>query len=313
MVDWNSEPVQKRGAEAFIKYVHALTGLYIMEVIVTGDAEWGVLTGTKKFRWPMVCCVPRAHDHATIVVIHLIILLLHYRTTSDCRPMLAVSLFLTHSSLGMNSINFAIRTIAIYDWNARITGGLTALIVGHWTVIFLVETSQVGFEGSPGDGCIHTMTSVGLSWIRAVYLYTLCVDFVVIVLTVWKVRNLARSHGSVAQVVVSQNVFYFFIAQVFFFYSSARFMMLMHWFLDRFILDLLAIIVMSLTYNIGLIALFTSTATIVTTVKTPVNGFKGAYSQSKDYCLQSCSIALHPHGSSNQQLHIYLFSTVVPR
>jgi len=41
-------------AEAFLKLVFTLFGVYIWELFMTCNFEWSLMTGRRKFRWPLV-------------------------------------------------------------------------------------------------------------------------------------------------------------------------------------------------------------------------------------------------------------------
>jgi hypothetical protein len=45
-------------AESFNNLMHCLVGLYMWEFFCSLDFEWAVITGKRRFRWPMVCSVP---------------------------------------------------------------------------------------------------------------------------------------------------------------------------------------------------------------------------------------------------------------
>lgn len=45
-----------RCVEIFTKLIFALFGLYLWEIFQTSDFEWSIITGKRKFGWPLVCC-----------------------------------------------------------------------------------------------------------------------------------------------------------------------------------------------------------------------------------------------------------------
>jgi hypothetical protein len=41
--------------DVFLKLIFALFGVYTWELFMTWDFEWSLLSGRRKFRWPLVC------------------------------------------------------------------------------------------------------------------------------------------------------------------------------------------------------------------------------------------------------------------
>ena len=41
-------------AEVFSKLVFTLFGVYVWEMSMTADFEWSLMTGRRRFRWPLV-------------------------------------------------------------------------------------------------------------------------------------------------------------------------------------------------------------------------------------------------------------------
>ncbi|KIJ08935.1 hypothetical protein PAXINDRAFT_88164 [Paxillus involutus ATCC 200175] len=53
MPNWESNSEVATDTLIYIKLIHALMGLYAWEFIMSLDFEWAVLTGKKKFHWPL--------------------------------------------------------------------------------------------------------------------------------------------------------------------------------------------------------------------------------------------------------------------
>jgi hypothetical protein len=54
MVDWTSPTELASEGVIFKNLMHALIGLYAWEFLTSLDFEWELLTGKKRFRWPLV-------------------------------------------------------------------------------------------------------------------------------------------------------------------------------------------------------------------------------------------------------------------
>jgi hypothetical protein len=57
MVDWTSPTELANEAIIFKNLMHALIGLYAWEFLTSLDFEWDLLTGRKRFRWPLVSSI----------------------------------------------------------------------------------------------------------------------------------------------------------------------------------------------------------------------------------------------------------------
>jgi hypothetical protein len=54
MPDWTSPEELAKDATIFNNFMHALVGLYIWEVACSLDFDWAIITGKRKFKWPLV-------------------------------------------------------------------------------------------------------------------------------------------------------------------------------------------------------------------------------------------------------------------
>ncbi|PSR73661.1 hypothetical protein PHLCEN_2v10580 [Hermanssonia centrifuga] len=54
MVDWTSPTEITGEADVFGKLIFSLFGLYVWEIFQTSDFDWSIITGKRKFVWPLI-------------------------------------------------------------------------------------------------------------------------------------------------------------------------------------------------------------------------------------------------------------------
>jgi hypothetical protein len=90
------------------------------------------------------------------------------------------------AAVGLASINLAIRTMALWSLNRWIVGGLTVVILGHWTLI--LKGVLVTAKWMPGNGCVILETDNTI--LAAIFIYSMAFDFIVLVLSAYQLVGL---------------------------------------------------------------------------------------------------------------------------
>ncbi|KAG5654460.1 hypothetical protein H0H81_001959 [Sphagnurus paluster] len=54
MVNWSHPKEIVKDSDIFSKLILALFGVYIWELFTTCDFEWSLMSGRRRFRWPLV-------------------------------------------------------------------------------------------------------------------------------------------------------------------------------------------------------------------------------------------------------------------
>ncbi|KAF8843882.1 hypothetical protein BDN67DRAFT_1008582 [Paxillus ammoniavirescens] len=209
MPDWQSSSELARDSSIFIKLMHALMGLYAWEFIVSLDFDWAILAGKKKFRWPMIFYF--AGRYLLLFAIIGALVGLDTPVEVNCKALYAFSQFAGDAAVGLACINLSLRTIAIWSQNKWIIGILT-------NKRFL--TSLIGVPVSaawvPGVGCVLVGGSTTIA--VAIFIYSMCFDFIVLCLTAYKLAWDPRRTGSSAlhtklvRMIFSDGLVYFIVA-----------------------------------------------------------------------------------------------------
>jgi len=226
MTDWSSQAELMQDTQVFIKLQHALLGLYAWEFIISLDFDWAVLTGKKKFRWPL--CFYFAGRYLLLFALIGIAIALDTTKPINCQALYAFLQFAGDAAVGMASINLSLRTIAIWSRNKYIIGLLLVIILGHWSLILQGVLLKAAYY--PGEGC--AITDSNTTVLSATFIYSMCFDLIVLCLSTYKLaweprRKQMGAQSQLVKMIFADGLVYFFIAFVA--NAIATVFMIMNW------------------------------------------------------------------------------------
>ncbi|KIY51556.1 hypothetical protein FISHEDRAFT_36981, partial [Fistulina hepatica ATCC 64428] len=166
----------------FTEFLHVILGIYLWEWVSTLDFDIAFLQGKKMFKWPLIFYFWGRYAMLG-GLIGFIIAIDSTRTYIHCQQLYTVLQVLGNSALGVASINLAIRTMVIWSYNRSVVVGLVALSCGHFAII-IRSMFNVSAEWIQGSGCATTRIESVI--FAAMYIYTMCFDFIVMSLTAYK-------------------------------------------------------------------------------------------------------------------------------
>jgi len=184
MPDWKSLEEIQRDAEAFVSLVHVLLGIYVYEWFITLPFEWDFISGKKPFRWPMIFYF--ANRYLLLFAMIGIVIGLDTRNQIHCETLFTFIQFAGDSAVGLASINLAIRTMALWSLNRWVVGGLTVIILGHWSLI--LKGVRITATWVHGNGCVIQETNNTV--LAAIFIYSMAFDFIVLMLTAYQLIGL---------------------------------------------------------------------------------------------------------------------------
>jgi hypothetical protein len=134
----------------------------------------------------------------------------------QCQALFTFNQLAGDAAVGLASINLAIRTMALWSLNRWIVGGLTVVILGHWTLILkgvLVTATWV-----PGQGCVIEGTDNSI--LAAIFIYSMAFDFIVLVLSAYQLfgvgfgikRGTGLAKSRIGQMLFGDGLIFFLIA-----------------------------------------------------------------------------------------------------
>ncbi|OJA10150.1 hypothetical protein AZE42_10028 [Rhizopogon vesiculosus] len=118
------------------------------------------------------------------------------------------------AAVRLASINLALRTIAIWLHNKRVIVLLVLMVVGHWSL--MLRGMLLTAIWVPGVGC--QITNINTTILAAVFIYSMCFDFVVMCLSAYKLvpaqRGTKGTHTKLIGMLFTDGLIYFFTACV---------------------------------------------------------------------------------------------------
>ncbi|THV01961.1 hypothetical protein K435DRAFT_654266 [Dendrothele bispora CBS 962.96] len=205
MVDWQSQDEIARDGVAFDKFMHALLGLYIWEWFTSLPFDWQYISGKKTFRWPLIFYF--LNRYCLLFALIGIAVALNVTAEINCQALYTFNQVMGNSSIGLASINFSLRTMAVWRQKWYIMIPLVLVILGHWSLLLHGILLKAAFI--PGAGCQITETNNTL--LAATFIYTMCFDFVVLSLTAWKLV-IVMGRSKLVTLIFGDGLIYFVIA-----------------------------------------------------------------------------------------------------
>ncbi|EMD35575.1 hypothetical protein CERSUDRAFT_116303 [Gelatoporia subvermispora B] len=179
MVDWTSPAELAKDSESFDRFMHTLLGLYIWEFTTSLDFDWDYIRGKRKFRWPLVFYF--ANRYFLLFALIGIATALNVTSPVNCQALYTYNQVFGNASIGLASINLSLRTMAVWSQSWYVVVPLVAVILGHWSLLLhgiLLKAAWI-----EGQGCVITNTNNKL--LAATFIYSMCFDFTVLMLTAW--------------------------------------------------------------------------------------------------------------------------------
>ncbi|KAH7887016.1 hypothetical protein F5I97DRAFT_1872347 [Phlebopus sp. FC_14] len=245
MVEWQSSAEVVADTSIFIKFMHALMGLYAWEFLISLNFDWAIFTGKKKFRWPLLFYF--AGRYLLLFAMIGILIALDTPTELNCQALYVFDQLAGDAAVGLASINLSLRTIAIWSHNKWIILVIVAIVLGHWSLI--LQGVLLTATWIPGVGCAIVKSNTTI--LAATFIYSMCFDFIVLCLTTYKLAWTPRhagpagAHNKLVHMIFSDGLVYFIIA---------------------FLANLIATIFMILNLNAIMSVIFNVPAAIASTI-----------------------------------------------
>ncbi|KAF9482278.1 hypothetical protein BDN70DRAFT_875194 [Pholiota conissans] len=246
MPDWASLEELTKDAGVFVKLMHSLLGLYAYEWFISLDFEWDFITGRKKFRWPMIFYF--ANRYLLLFAMIGIAISFDMTTEFNCQTLYTFNQLAGDAAIGLASINLSIRTMAIWNLNKYVVGGLILIILGHWSLILQgVQLTAVWVDGA---GCQIIKTNNKI--LAAIFIYSMCFDLTVLLLNLYKL--LGKGAGVASNLTSRSRLVHMIFADGLIFFIVA------------FLANLIATVFMILSLNSIMSVIFNVPAAVASTI-----------------------------------------------
>ncbi|KAH0826679.1 hypothetical protein J3R83DRAFT_5067 [Lanmaoa asiatica] len=209
MTNWQSLSELSTDLVVFDRLMHALLGLYGWEVMLTLDFDWAVISGKRKFRWPLIFYFAGRY-----------LLLFAMIGILPVTPHSAWPVSIFHFarkfllSLILYATHFDHHSMAIWSQNKWIVGIIVLLILGHWSLILQGVLLQVNWVQGVGCTIIKSNTTI----LAATFIYSMSFDLIVLCLTAYKlawtrrISGTSGIHSKLVRMVFSDGLVYFILA-----------------------------------------------------------------------------------------------------
>ncbi|KAH9833300.1 uncharacterized protein C8Q71DRAFT_713003 [Rhodofomes roseus] len=190
---------------AFIKLMHCLAGVYFWEFLISLDFDWELITGKKKFQWPLIFYL--LGRYCLFFALIGILIALDATTELNCQALYTFDQLAGDAAVGLASINLSIRTMAVWSQNRWIVIPLVLVILGHWSLI--LQGVLLTAEWIPGQGC--AITKANNTTLAATFIYSMCFDALVMVLSVVKLWGRSQ-RSQLVSILFKDGLIYFLVA-----------------------------------------------------------------------------------------------------
>ncbi|CAK5262060.1 unnamed protein product [Mycena citricolor] len=207
MPDWNSPAEIALDSTIFVKLMHTLLGLYTWEWFTSLPFDWEVLTGRKRFRWPLIFYFANRY----LLLAALIGIIIAFDTTKEinCQALFTFNQVAGDAAVGLASINLSLRTLAIWSQNRWIMILLVLIILGHWSLILQGVLLNAVWVPSLNT-CAITKTNSTI--LAATFTYSMAFDLVVFLLNAYKLGIRRQGTSRLTKMIFKDGLIFFFIA-----------------------------------------------------------------------------------------------------
>ncbi|KAF9527992.1 hypothetical protein CPB83DRAFT_894710 [Crepidotus variabilis] len=215
MVDWNSPTVINATAQTS-KYVgHIAFGIYLYDYIASLWFEYDFLRGKKKFKWPLVFYFANRYSMLGYLIASVTVYNFPSNYRINCRVVYGLLMSFGEVSRGLASVNFALRTIAVWSKNRFVIAGLSVAILGECAIVIIgIRSTTSTFID--GFGCVPHLEEATLYWLTVLFIYSACFDLTILVLNVSKlglpIGRAFKLPNSLVTLIINQGIMYYFVS-----------------------------------------------------------------------------------------------------
>ncbi|KAF7355144.1 hypothetical protein MSAN_01430100 [Mycena sanguinolenta] len=198
MVNWSDPTIVAESADAWQKIIFIFFGMQLWELLMTFGFEWSLLTGRRKFRWPLsnflsapfwrrltsslsqfsssspdTACCSRSLE-CTIIAISV-------RHPINCGSLFTFNSWSGNMSILCASTSLMLRTIALWERKRSVVIPLVFLALTHWVLLYRTMFIVKAVWEPNLNTCVVVSTSPSL--LNVTFFFTMAFDFVILVFT----------------------------------------------------------------------------------------------------------------------------------
>ncbi|KAF8520116.1 hypothetical protein JB92DRAFT_2709619 [Gautieria morchelliformis] len=179
MTDWTDPATVQRQAVIFSNVIHFVSGLYVWELAVNLAFDWSIVSGKRKFRWPMILYF--ACRYLMLFALVGVLVALNVTDQVNCQALYTLNQFSGNSAIGLASMLFMLRTVAVWNRSLYVTIPLVIICLGQWAILLHGMTTVVSIWNPERNACV--VIDSGTIFLDLIYFYTMSFDLVVLILT----------------------------------------------------------------------------------------------------------------------------------
>ncbi|KAI0792434.1 hypothetical protein C8Q75DRAFT_731660 [Abortiporus biennis] len=208
MVNWSDPAEIQADYVAFTKNCHVFAGIYFWEYCTTLDFEWSFITRKRRFRWPMIFYFLARYMLLITIIGQLVAI--DVTTEVNCNTLYTFNAAAALASVGLASINLAVRTMVLWGYQRIIVIPLIIGICGYWSLV--IFGSPVSAHWVEGQGCV--VETVRPNGVVAAFIYSMSFDFVVLALAAGKMLFGIDKRTALMNLMFKDGLIYFLIVAV---------------------------------------------------------------------------------------------------
>ncbi|KAK7677696.1 hypothetical protein QCA50_015426 [Cerrena zonata] len=205
MIDWTSPTALAAQANAFLRMNHVLAGVYFWEFTTSLDFDWALISGKKRFNWPMIFYF--LDRYCLFFALIGVLVALDTTTKINCQALYTFNQLAGNAAVGLASINLALRTMVIWGNSLYIVIPLVIGMLGHWSLILQGVLLDASWVDSVGCVITHTNNKI----LAATFIYSMCFDLSVLILSAVKILS-RRGRSQLVTLLFKDGLVYFIIA-----------------------------------------------------------------------------------------------------
>ncbi|KAF9530710.1 hypothetical protein CPB83DRAFT_155052 [Crepidotus variabilis] len=211
MHDWNSPQELQRDAVILIRAANIWTGMYFWEVLTSMTLERDFIKQRKVFQWQVLPYFFGRYFQA--IGLLCLVSMVNSTKRSDCSIEHVLTFFL-EMSVVFASVNFALRTIAIWT-NTVVTSVICVMVLGHAGLVILNTVQNQG-HWVPEGVCVALDPANAYRDTTIIRAYTMIFDAILLLLSVYKlaIEYKRVGRGSLVRCLLAQGMIYFLVAFV---------------------------------------------------------------------------------------------------
>lgn len=179
MPDWTSPDVITKTSVVFTQMIFTFLGVYLWELFTTCDFEWSIITGRRKFTWPLIFFF--LTRYCILWALIGLIIAFTLESSINCQALYIFNSMTGNLAILAASTSLMIRTVALWEMKRYVMIPLICLSLAHWAILwrgmFVIDAVW--------DPTIKACVVVKLDsqFLQSTFFCTMGVDFTILVLT----------------------------------------------------------------------------------------------------------------------------------